>query len=140
VIEKEVKFKLERLPIEAVHGSEVTQGYLHDKVIEVRLRKINSSCFITFKGLALSGKRVELEFPLFQSAFNLFWRHCKHRISKIRYRIVTAGNLWEIDLYPNGLIIAECEYKKSLPLCPWPGEDVTANPEFYNRNISMRLQ
>lgn len=134
-VEREVKFKLNSLPKEAFHGERISQVYiLNNRLFELRARKTSRNT-LTFKSKSSSLKRIEIELTPPKFFFDFFWGKGKRKIDKTRYRIIASGEVWEIDLFDSGLIIAECEFTKKRPTCPWPGVDVTDDPKFYNSNL-----
>ena len=127
-------------------GILIKQGYLLDhpeKVIRVRVKKEEG--FLTIKGPTINASRLEYEYPIpAPDAVELLESFTDHYIEKIRYTLVFAGNLWEIDEFMGdneGLMLAEIElnmpdaaYEKP----PWLGENVTEDPRYYNSNLSSK--
>ena len=62
-------------------------------------------------------------------------------IEKTRYLVPFEGHLWEVDHFHGdneGLVIAEIELREEgerFVLPPWIGEEVSADPRYYNSNL-----
>lgn len=138
MLEKEVKFLLEELPSSLGSPTLVSQYYLVTKPFEVRVRESNKH-FVTLKSLSKSGIRIELETVIPVLLYRMLKKLAKTGIKKKRFLVSVDGNLWEIDQYHDGLVIAECEYKTKPPICPWAGKDVTKDKNYFNSNLAKRL-
>ena len=62
-------------------------------------------------------------------------------VEKVRYKIPFGGLTWEVDEFEGanrGLVVAECELSSEdqrIELPPWIGEEVTADPRYFNSNL-----
>ncbi|MFN5736296.1 MAG: adenylate cyclase, partial [Flavobacteriales bacterium] len=71
------------------------------------------------------------------------WRLCSKKLSKTRYRIMHAGNLWEIDVFHEkneGLVLAEIELSAPDQVFEppfWLGEEVTDDARYLNVNLAQ---
>jgi adenylate cyclase len=71
------------------------------------------------------------------------WRLCSKKLSKTRYRIMHAGNLWEIDVFHEkneGLVLAEIELSapnQAFEPPFWLGEEVTDDARYLNVNLAQ---
>jgi CYTH domain-containing protein len=60
-------------------------------------------------------------------------------ISKTRHHIEYGELVWEIDEFPDGLVVAEIELPHAnynIVLPPWVGIEVTHDPKYYNANMA----
>lgn len=122
------------------------QGYLlvdPEKTIRVRLG--DNRGFITIKGLTIGASRLEYEYEIpAREAMELLDKFCPSDISKIRYKIIHAGKLWEVDEFlgnNEGLIVAEIELtseQETFDLPDWVGEEVTDQTKYYNASLSIK--
>ena len=63
-------------------------------------------------------------------------------IQKTRYKILFKQRTWEIDLFNNGITLAEIELpniREELPQPPFIREEVTGNYQFSNEYIANHL-
>ncbi len=121
-------------------GILIKQGYLLDhpeKIIRVRVKRDQG--FLTIKGPTVKATRLEYEYPIpVADAEELLQSFVGHCIEKIRFNIIFAGKLWEIDEFlgdNEGLLLAEIELKSEAETYekpPWIGEEVTEDPRYYN--------
>ncbi|WP_207532538.1 CYTH domain-containing protein [Desertivirga arenae] len=148
-----MKFEIERKYLlnkdkwanyEKPSGDFYRQGYiLKDPAKTVRVRLTNSNAYITIKGSVKGISRVEYEYEIPQAdAKELLDHFCSSELSKIRYKILFEGKVWEVDEFQGdneGLIIAEIELesedeKYNLP--DWVIEDVTGDVRYYNSQLT----
>lgn len=126
-------------------GVLIKQGYLlieSSKTVRVRIK--GTVGYITIKGVskAISRDEFEYEIPV-TDAEKLIQDYCDNVISKVRYKILFAGNLWEVDVFNGdneGLIIAEIELKseeQEFEIPEWIEKEVSADARFYNANLSL---
>lgn len=143
-IEIERKFlvntsKLPPLP----KGKKITQGYLLAHSPSVRIRISDTQAYLTIKGKPtnhISRSEFEYEIPL-DDGLELL-KECKELIiSKIRYEIMYANHLWELDIFENendGLIVAEIELDsedEEFILPPWVTVEVSKDKRYTNANL-----
>ena len=90
---------------------------------------------------ALVREEFEYEIPM-EDAESL-WRLCSKKLSKTRYRLMHAGNLWEIDVFHEkneGLVLAEIELSAPDQVFEppfWLGEEVTDDARYLNVNLAQ---
>jgi adenylate cyclase len=129
---------------EGAGGVTYRQGYLSSHPERtVRVRTAGGKGFLTIKGKSQGASRSEFEYGIpHDEATRLLDQLCeKPLIEKIRYKILYAGMLWEIDEFGGdnaGLVVAEVELThedQSIGLPPWVGTEVTEDPRYYNANL-----
>lgn len=158
-IEKERKFLVKYLPEEVINKKknvklELTQVYLYiDDNIQLRLRyyknfDINYSEYpyfshatITFKKTINKTDRIEYEFSVDKTSASQIIDGKKYLCFLKKERYYHEG--WEIDIYPNGLTVAEFEIKDYKPfpesIPDWIGEEITGVKEFSNIYIAQNF-
>jgi len=125
-------------------GTPFKQGYLStqkERVVRVRIEGHKAK--LTIKGPTTGISRSEFEYPIpMEDAAILLDQLCEHPlIDKHRHLEQFGGHLWEIDVFHgenDGLIVAEVELAsedEALTLPPWAGEDVSADPRYFNSNL-----
>ena len=127
-----------------VNGLSLMQGYLfdeQDKSLRVRIASNKATITMKFGVNALVREEFEYEIPM-EDAESL-WRLCSKKLSKTRYRLMHAGNLWEIDVFHEkneGLVLAEIELSAPDQVFEppfWLGEEVTDNARYLNVNLAQ---
>ena len=122
----------------------IHQGFLStDKERVVRIRVFDEQAFITVKGKNAGATRAEFEYdiPLEDARYMLENLCLKPTIEKYRYNINYEGFTWEVDEFlgeNEGLLVAEIELEhpdQEFLLPGWVGEEVTADPRYYNANL-----
>ena len=122
----------------------IHQGFLStDKERVVRIRVLDEQAFITVKGKNTGATRTEFEYeiPLEDAKFMLEQICFRPTIEKYRYNINYEGFTWEVDEFlgeNEGLLVAEIELEvadQEFSLPGWVGEEVTADPRYYNANL-----
>jgi adenylate cyclase len=123
----------------------IKQGYIfHDKGKQVRVRVIDHQSFLCIKYTKDKIRdEYEYEIPLLDGLEML--GKCKHRLEKIRTTLSPHGGEYvvDIDTYPNGLVVAEVEFKtqedcdKFKPI-DWFGREITGEKEFSNITLSKQ--
>lgn len=148
-LEIERKFLVKTLPagfFEYPHKI-IEQGYLTDDSgdTEVRIRRKGSRLFLTVK----KGKepaRQESEIDLSTEQFEVLWPLTEgRRVRKVRYEIPFEKYVIELDVYEGllqPLVTAEVEFdtlEASEAFSPpaWMNTEVTGDPRFRNRNLSI---
>ena len=125
-------------------GTLYRQGYLSSaKERVVRVRIAGDAAFLTIKGVAAGLTRQEFEYPIpLADAAAMLDQICERPlIEKTRYLVPFEGHLWEVDHFHGdneGLVIAEIELREEgerFVLPPWIGEEVSADPRYYNSNL-----
>jgi adenylate cyclase len=125
-------------------GSHYRQGYLStDPERTVRERVAAGKGYLTIKGKTMNAARSEYEYAIpVQDAEAILDELCERPlIEKTRYRIDHEGLVWEVDEFEGenaGLVIAEVELASAdqmVVLPAWVGEEVTADPRYYNANL-----
>lgn len=149
-VEIERKFLLRALPPEAQGAgvTEMEQGYLPGAVLVERLRRVTSADGTSYVRTVKSGSgivRFELEEPCTKALFDAMWPFTKgRRLRKRRYRLVDAGQTWEIDEFlDRTLVLAEVELaseREEVVLPEWlerhTEREVTGDPEYLNANLA----
>ena len=125
----------------------MVQGYLGDSIERVvRVRICGEQGFITVKGINTDITRLEYEYSIpLNDATEMLERLClKPLIVKTRWAVHHAGSLWQVDEYHeprSDLVLAEIELasvEETFELPSWIGEEVSANPAYYNHTMVMR--
>ena len=131
---------------ELAKGILYRQGYLNSaKERVVRVRTIDDKAFITIKGITAGVSRLEFEYevPLADANEMLDKLVEQPIIEKRRYKIARDGVVWEIDEFfgdNEGLVIAEVELQdeqQEIVRPQWLGEEVSADPRYFNNNLVM---
>jgi adenylate cyclase len=142
-IERKFRVKGDSWRSQAI-GTAYRQGYLNSaKERTVRIRTIDEKAFLTIKGLTVGATRSEYEYeiPLADCNAMLDALAEKPIIEKKRYKVPFGGLTWEIDEFFGenaGLIVAEIELTsegQTFPKPEWVGEEVTADPRYFNSNL-----
>lgn len=132
---------------EQAEGVLYRQGYLNSmKERVVRVRTIGDKAFLTIKGITAGVSRLEFEYeiPFAEGKQMLDELVEKPIIEKNRYKIRQNGLVWEIDEFlgdNQGLVVAEVELQdeqQALNLPDWIGEEVSADPRYFNNNLVAR--
>jgi adenylate cyclase len=131
--------------IEKPTGNFYRQGYLMidpEKTIRIRLTAMKG--FLTIKGISVGATRLEYEYQIpLQDAKELLDNFSVAELSKIRYKILYADKLWEVDEFlgdNKGLIIAEVELtheEEDFSIPEWVLKDVTGDEKYYNSNLAI---
>lgn len=125
-------------------GTHYKQGYLNSqKERVVRVRTIDTTGFMTVKGITKGATRLEYEYEIpAKDADELLDQLCEQPIiDKHRYKVATGDFVWEIDEFHGdneGLTVAEVELEsedQDFPKPDWIGEEVTGDPRYYNSNL-----
>ncbi|OCX53356.1 adenylate cyclase [Mucilaginibacter sp. PPCGB 2223] len=127
------------------YGNSLRQGYMvKEPGKTIRVRIANQQSFITIKGQSHGATRTEYEYEIPRTdAEELLAGFCDNIISKVRYDIQYAGNIWEVDVFFGdnaGLIIAEIELSsedQAFEKPDWVGEEVTRDKRYFNSNLSV---
>jgi len=125
-------------------GTVYRQGYLSSlKERVVRVRTIENKGFLTIKGITKGVSRSEFEYEIsVEDADTMLDEICeKPLIEKKRYKLAVGGLVFEVDEFFGenaGLVVAEVELadeKQKIDLPAWIGEEVSADPRYFNSNL-----
>jgi len=128
-------------------ATRIFQGYLStNPTVRIRLASNGQGRFayMTVKGKRKGLSRKEYEFSIPADDALEMLDLCQLKVSKTRYYVNHAGNLWEVDVFDGdntGLMIAELEvpsedYKFTIP--PWCGKDVSKVSKYTNASLARR--
>ena len=125
-------------------GQLYRQGYiLKDPNKTIRVRLTDTTAYLTIKGASVGATRTEFEYEIpKEEAVELLDNFAVSELSKIRYKLLHLGKLWEVDVFMGaneGLIIAEIELlseDESFELPEWVSIEVTGDNRYYNSNLS----
>ena len=130
--------------LEKPKGKHLRQGYLMtdpNKTIRVRIAK--NSAWITIKGISIGATRLEYEYEIpYIEGIELLDNFAESELEKIRYEILYAGKLWEVDVFSgdnDGLIVAEIELQsedESFQTPEWVAGEVTTESKYYNSSLT----
>jgi adenylate cyclase len=123
----------------------ISRGYiLHNELLHARIRVINyddesrSAAYLTIKSNE-QYERDEFEYEIPLEDGEQMMKYATTIVGKSRHIIpIARGMKWEIDVFDNGIVIAEIELicGEEGPVIPnWLGKDVTRDPAYYNVNI-----
>ena len=140
LVQKDQWDKLEK-PV----GENFRQGYLMtDPNKTIRVRQTSEKGFLTIKGISVGATRAEYEYEIpHEEAKELLDQFVVSELSKVRFKFLFEGKLWEIDVFSGeneGLIVAEIELKseeEKFELPDWIGEEVTGEEKYYNSNLTL---
>lgn len=130
--------------VEKPLGCFFRQGYIladSEKTIRVRLAETEAFLTIKSKTVGISRNEYEYEIPTVD-AVELLDKFAISELSKVRYNLVYADKIWEIDVFlgeNEGLIIAEIELSsedESFKTPDWISLEVTGDARYYNSNLS----
>lgn len=120
------------------------QGYLSTvKERTVRVRVAGDAGHLTVKGITRGATRTEFEYEIPVADADLMLDELCERplIEKTRHLVVHGDLTWEIDEFGGvneGLVIAEVELEdeaQPIELPAWVGDEVTADPRYFNSNL-----
>jgi adenylate cyclase len=126
-------------------GIDIRQGYLVASAGKtVRIRIADTDAFLTIKGPTENASRSEYEYSVpLSDAEELLGLCSSPLIEKVRYRLEYSGKTWDVDEFfgeNDGLILAEIELSdesEAYDKPAWIGENVTADPRYYNSYLSV---
>jgi adenylate cyclase len=135
-----LKNDLWRQSIAETHN--LRQGYFATETTgrsSIRVRIADQMATLNIKSLTLGISRQEFEYPIPLSDAEALLLLClPQQIHKARHRVPFEGFIFEIDEFfgdNQGLIVAELELPSEdapFPRPPWLGEEVSADPRYYN--------
>jgi adenylate cyclase len=126
---------------QVLRQTRMRQGYLNESPMSsVRVRVEDDKAFLNIKSATLGVFRKEYEYPMPVDEANEILNDLAHKplIEKTRHFVKYAGHVWEVDVFEGdnrGLIVAEVELDhedEAVELPPWIGEEVSADPRYYN--------
>lgn len=145
-IEIERKFLVKRESLPSLPGGIfISQGYIETKSgTTVRIRIKGDSAFLTLKGKSKGASRSEFEYEIpVVDAQEQLAEYCANIITKKRFEISVAGNIWELDIFEGknrGLYLAEVELQsedESFDIPAWASKEVTDDPRYYNAYLAQ---
>jgi adenylate cyclase len=130
---------------EGAKGVPYRQGYLAvGPPVAVRVRIAGGKALLNVKRATLDISRDEFEYQIpLEDAEAMLDGLCEGLlIEKMRYKVIYAGVLWEIDVFEGaneGLVVAEIELsdpEQHFEHPPWLGEEVSGDPRYLNTSLS----
>ncbi len=140
-IERKFLINLDLFPTEEVISSvDIEQKYLPNTgEWIIRIRSIDSKqYYLTMKKKVNNIKNIEIEIEIEKDIYDNLSYLTSKSIFKTRKTISYKGNVWEIDFFENGIVLAEIELKDEnqiFKLPDWVTEEVTDNMSY--RNVNM---
>ena len=123
------------------------QGYMAvNEHCAVRVRLQDERAWLTIKSATLDVRRQEYEYAIpVADAREMLDTLCAGRtLSKTRYFVAHAGNLWEVDVFDGenrGLVLAELELAdvdQAFARPDWLGEEVSGDARYFNAALATR--
>ena len=127
-------------------GVHYKQAYLNEKGDNtVRVRIEGDKAKLTIKGKSSNISRLEFEYDIpMEDAEALFTLAKTPIVEKFRYKIMYAGNCWEVDEFlglNRGLVVAEIELEsetQSFEKPDWIGMEVSGDKRYTNDNLARK--
>jgi adenylate cyclase len=146
-IEIEHKFlvKDDSWRLHAGSGVFYRQGFIaSDETSMVRVSLTGDKSWLTIKRAQSPLRRLEYEYPLPRNDDEEMLREvCRcGQITKHRYRLTQAGQVWEIDVFEAenaGLIVAEIELSEegeTFKHPDWLGKEISTDARYYTMNLA----
>lgn len=131
---------------EGAVGVHYKQAYLNEKGDNtVRVRIEGEKAKLTIKGKSSNISRLEFEYDIpMEDAEALFTLAKTPIVEKYRYKIMYAGNCWEVDEFlglNRGLVVAEIELEsetQSFEKPNWIGMEVSGDKRYTNANLARK--
>lgn len=131
---------------EGAVGVHYKQAYLNEKGDNtVRVRIEGDKAKLTIKGKSSNISRLEFEYDIpMEDAEALFTLAKTPIVEKYRYKIMYAGNCWEVDEFlglNRGLVVAEIELEsetQSFEKPDWIGIEVSGDKRYTNANLARK--
>lgn len=131
---------------EGAVGVHYKQAYLNEKGDNtVRVRIEGDKAKLTIKGKSSNISRLEFEYDIpIADAEALFTLAKTPIVEKYRYKIMYAGNCWEVDEFlgmNRGLVVAEIELEsetQSFEKPDWIGMEVSGDKRYTNANLARK--
>lgn len=126
------------IPIPTIHSKiKIRQGYISaDKEKNVRVRIYDSSAVI---GIKFTGGEItdEFEYAIPKRDGVAIYNKCETKLEKKRLSFRRNKVQFDIDTYPNGIIVVEAEFDSIKQMQAWEkphwiGEDVSDRSEYSN--------
>lgn len=123
----------------------LVQGYLlRGERSAIRVRISGEAAALNVKHTLDGIERLEYDYAIPLADAREMLEHVAQRplIDKTRHHVVYGGLLWEIDEFHGenaGLLVAEIELasaEQAFDRPEWVGEEVSADPRYYNSNLS----
>ena len=130
--------------LEKPEGKHLRQGYLMtDPNKTIRVRTAENAAWTTIKGISVGATRLEYEYEIpYTEGIELLDNFAESELEKVRYEILYAGKLWEVDVFSgdnDGLIVAEIELEsedESFQNPEWVAGEVTTESKYYNSSLT----
>ena len=131
---------------EGAVGVHYKQAYLNEKGDNtVRVRIEGEKAKLTIKGKSSNISRLEFEYDIpMEDAEELFTLAKTPVVEKYRYKIMYAGNCWEVDEFlglNRGLVVAEIELESEtqpFEKPDWIGMEVSGDKRYTNANLARK--
>lgn len=131
---------------EGAVGVHYKQAYLNEKGDNtVRVRIEGEKAKLTIKGKSSNISRLEFEYDIpMADAEALFTLAKTPIVEKYRYKIMYAGNCWEVDEFlglNRGLVVAEIELESEtqpFEKPDWIGMEVSGDKRYTNANLARK--
>ena len=131
---------------EGAVGVHYKQAYLNEKGDNtVRVRIEGEKAKLTIKGKSSNISRLEFEYDIpMEDAEALFSLAKTPIVEKYRYKIMYAGNCWEVDEFlglNRGLVVAEIELESEtqpFEKPDWIGMEVSGDKRYTNANLARK--
>ena len=136
--ERKFLLALESIPIPKKHKKTwITQGYIFadmGKNIRVRLTKKKSFLCVKFTEGVITD---EFEYKIPQEDALEIYEQCEWTLEKKRLSFKCGGVHFDIDTYPNGLVVVETEFDYLTDMLNWEkpswiGVEVSGKSEYSN--------
>lgn len=124
----------------------IMQGYLASSPrATVRARVKGSEGVLTIKGATRGISRAEYEYAIPAEDARAMLDDLAEGgiIDKVRYRVRAGRHIWEVDVFAgdnDGLVLAEIELEsenEAFERPDWLGEEVSADPRYYNASLAQ---
>lgn len=122
----------------------IVQGYLSaDPTVRVRIVETvdKTTAFLTIKGKGLI-TRDEFEYNIpVEDAKEMLEKLSDRQLKKTRYYIDFKNHSWSVDVFPNGLILAEIELSdenEKFEVPPWVIMEISLIKEFSNVALAQK--
>lgn len=149
MLEIERTFLVKKIPanLSNFEFKKIKQGYISDLPYPLRIRQIEDQYEMTKKIMVGNDIKVqnEINLPLTQAEFELFWPLTIRSIEKTRYYIPLNNDLTaELDIFEgklSGYIVVEVEFKSegemnAFVAPEWFGEDISLEDIGSSRKLS----
>jgi adenylate cyclase len=115
----------------------IKQGYIHgdmDKNIRIRLTLKKAILGIKFTSGTV---RDEFEYEIPKAEGVEIYKKCEWKLEKKRLSFKRGGVHYDVDSYPNGIIVVEAEFKSEEDMNAWVkplwiGQDISNDSKYSN--------